>query len=74
MSNVRLLPIVGDVYNGREQWPATQRDWQNLWHTQPLPVKLCKLVYSVNETEQAFNSISLEFVNQDFEIQALETS
>jgi len=66
MKNVRKLPIVGDVHYAREQWPATTEDWQNLWSTNPLPVKLSKLVYSVNEKEQAFNSLSLQFANQEF--------
>ena len=27
MKNVRKLPIVGDVYNERKQWPETAEDW-----------------------------------------------
>ena len=67
MKNVRHLPIVGDVHLSREQWPSSAKDWQNLWSIQPLPIKLTKVTYAVNEQEMAFNSISLQFQNQGFE-------
>ena len=67
MKNVRHLPIVGDVHLSREQWPSDAKDWQNLWSIQPLPIKLSKIIYSVNEQEKAFTSISLHFQNQGFE-------
>ena len=67
MKNVRHLPIVGDVHLSREQWPSCAKDWQNLWSIQTLPIKLSKIIYSVNEQEMAFNSMSLHFQNQEFE-------
>ena len=66
MKNVRRLPIVGDVHYTREVWPSTELDWSNLFSIDPLPIKLSKLVYSVNEEEQAFDAISLIFRNQEF--------
>ena len=49
MKNVRRLPIVGDVHHEREEWPATAEDWQNLLSINNWPIKLCQIVYSVNE-------------------------
>lgn len=74
MENVRKLPIVGDVHYGREQWPSTQKDWSNLLSIAPLPVKLNKIVYSVNEKEAAFSSLGLRFASQTFESQILEAT
>lgn len=65
-SNVRRLPIVGDVHLEREEWPFTPEDWHNLLGITPAPVQLSKIIYSVNEDEEAFDAISLRFVNQDF--------
>ena len=67
LSKVRKLPIVGDVHLCREQWPSSVDDWRRLWGISPHPIKLAKIVYSVNAKEQAFNSIKLQFANQNFE-------
>ena len=67
MSDVRKLPIVGDVHYAREQWPAQPDDWKDLLGISPLPIKLSQIIYSVNESEQAFDSLGLKFSNQKFE-------
>jgi len=51
MKNVRKLPIVGDVYCGRKQWPSASKDWEDLLSIRPLPIKLTKIIYSVNEEQ-----------------------
>ena len=61
MRNIRKLPIVGDLGREKEQWPSTESDWRSLWNIRPLPIKLEKIKYSVNEQEKAFTAISLEF-------------
>ena len=43
MSNVRRLPIVGDVHLSREERPSLPIEWQNLWSIRPLPVRLLKI-------------------------------
>ena len=43
------------------------QDYSNLFNIRPLPVKLCSIEYSVNEDEEAFRSIALQFSNQKFE-------
>ena len=67
MNNVRKLPIVGDVHFGREQWPSEPEDWQNLLSITPLPIKLSKIIYTVNESEKAFESLAFKFSNQKFQ-------
>lgn len=60
-SNVRKLPIVGDVHLSREEWPATAEDWQNLWKMKKMPALLSKIVYAIDEKNQAFKAIRLVF-------------
>ena len=74
MKNLRRLPIVGDVHLGRESWPSTQEDWENIFSIKPLPIKLCKIAYSVNEREKAFNAIRIHFKNQEFESYELQAT
>ena len=66
MKNVRKLPIVGDVLCGHNSKPDSQQDWSNLLGIRPLPIKLCTIEYSINEQEEAFSSLSLQFSNQNF--------
>jgi len=63
---VKRLPIVGDVHLGREEWPSTPQQWNQLWSIEPKPIKLSHIVYSVNRQERAFDAFSLRFVNQTF--------
>jgi len=56
--NVRRKPIVGDVHMKREEWPETREDWSKLWSL-PKPIRVCKIRYSVNVRERAFDAISL---------------
>ena len=65
--NLRKLPIVGDVHLSRGQWPNRPEDWLDLWALEPMPPRLNRLVYTVNEQELAFTSISLQFARQEFE-------
>ena len=55
------------MYKERQQWPMTEHDWKNLWNIRPLPIKLEKIQYTVNEQEKVFASISLAFQAQNFE-------
>lgn len=66
-SNVRKLPIVGDVHLSREEWPATAEDWQNLWKLKKMPALLSKIVYAIDEKNQAFKAIRLVFDSQTFQ-------
>lgn len=66
MKFVRRMPIVGDVHLGREEWPATPEDWDNLWNL-PQPIKVSKLSYSINVDEMAFDALSISFAGQDFD-------
>ena len=63
---MRRLPIVGDVHLEREEWPSSPEDWHNLLSLQPGPVQLSRIFYSVNQTERAFEVISLHFRGQKF--------
>lgn len=74
MKNVRRLPIVGDIHNSREAWPYTELDWVNLLGINPQPIKLSKLVYSINQEEGAFDAISLIFNNQEFKSHDLKAT
>ena len=49
LTNIRRLPIVGDVHLAREEWPSSQQDWVNLWSLPDLPAKLSRVSYSINE-------------------------
>jgi len=57
---------VGDAHYAREEWPTTQRDWENLWSLNPHPIRLTKIVYSVNKERKVFDAISFRFAGQTF--------
>ena len=66
LSQVRKLPIVGDVHLAREQWPQSPQDWNNLWSLGPKAIRLSKIVYSVNRQRKAFDMLGLVFAGQKF--------
>ncbi len=74
ISDIRRLPIVGDVHLQREEWPSSPEDWQNLLSIQPGPVQLNKIFYSVNQIEKAFEALSLNFRGQKFRAYSLSAT